>query len=98
MKRIVYLFIGLMLIFALLACENKTESQIQTNQENTNEKHILIAYFSMTKNTAVLAEYAADILNADTYEIIPKVPYTEQDIAQIGLKKLVLMFNSGYLY
>lgn len=42
---------------------------------------ILVAYFSATGTTRPLAEYAADILNADLYEIIPEDPYTEEDLA-----------------
>lgn len=41
----------------------------------------LIAYFSATNTTRPLAEYAADILNADLYEIVPEIPYTEADLA-----------------
>ena len=41
----------------------------------------LVAYFSRTGNTKPLAEYAAEILNADLFEITAKVPYTDEDIA-----------------
>lgn len=41
----------------------------------------LVAYFSATNTTRPLAEYAADILNADLYEIVPEVPYTDADLA-----------------
>ena len=37
---------------------------------------ILVAYFSATGTTRPLAEYAADLLNADLYEIVPEDPYT----------------------
>lgn len=42
---------------------------------------ILIAYFSATNTTEKLAEYAAEILDADLYEITPAVPYTDADLA-----------------
>ena len=42
---------------------------------------ILVAYFSATNTTEKLAEYAAEILGADLYEIIPAVPYTAADLA-----------------
>lgn len=42
---------------------------------------ILVAYFSATGTTRALAEYAADILHADLYEIVPEVPYTDDDLA-----------------
>ena len=41
----------------------------------------LVAYFSATNTTRPLAEYAADILSADLYEIVPENPYTEADLA-----------------
>lgn len=41
----------------------------------------LVAYFSATNTTRPLAEYAADILNADLYELVPEVPYTDADLA-----------------
>ena len=41
----------------------------------------LVAYFSATGNTRPLAEYAAEHLGADIYEIAPREPYTEEDLA-----------------
>lgn len=41
---------------------------------------ILVVYFSCTENTKAVAEHAADILNADIYEIVPEVPYTPKDL------------------
>ena len=41
----------------------------------------LVVYFSATGTTEPLEEYAAEILEADIYEIIPEVPYTETDLA-----------------
>lgn len=45
------------------------------------ENRVLVAYFSATNTTRPLAEYAADILHADLYEILPEQPYTEADLA-----------------
>lgn len=42
---------------------------------------ILVAYFSATNTTEKLAEYAAEILDADLYEITPAVPYSDADLA-----------------
>ncbi len=42
---------------------------------------ILVAYFSATNTTEKLAEYTAEILDADLYEIMPTVPYTDADLA-----------------
>ena len=47
-----------------------------------NEKNdILVVYFSATGTTKQVADYADDILNADIYEIVPEVPYTDKDLA-----------------
>lgn len=41
---------------------------------------VLVAYFSATGNTRLLAEYMADGLGADLYEITPEEPYTDADL------------------
>ncbi len=40
----------------------------------------LVVYFSCTENTKTVAEHAANILNADIYEIVPAIPYTSEDL------------------
>ena len=54
---------------------------LTNGEKDTQKNKILVAYFSVTGNTAPLAEYASDILGADLYEIIPLEPYTEEDLA-----------------
>lgn len=46
----------------------------------SEEPKVLVAYFSGTGNTRKLAEYAADGLGADLYEIIPQEPYSSDDL------------------
>lgn len=48
-------------------------------EPNTGTK-VLVAYFSATGNTRPLAEYMADGLGADLYEITPEEPYTDADL------------------
>ncbi len=59
------------------------ESEKNNTEESEGEvlSRILVAYFSATGTTKALAEYAADILNADIYEIVPQDPYTDEDLA-----------------
>lgn len=45
-----------------------------------SDARILVAYFSATNTTKPLAEYIADGLNADIYEIVPATPYTSADL------------------
>lgn len=53
----------------------------QSEQEQNMGSKTLVVYFSCTGTTKTLAEYAADILDADLYEIVPQKPYTEEDLA-----------------
>lgn len=50
-----------------------------TLEPETGSK-VLVAYFSATGNTRPLAEYMADGLGADLYEITPEEPYTDADL------------------
>jgi len=60
---------------ALVDSEDEPEEQADSKTSN-----ILVAYFSCTGNTRTLAEYAADALSADLYEIQPEIPYTSADL------------------
>lgn len=70
---------------------NSTENQDEKKNEptatedtqemiDTENGKVLVAYFSATGNTRVIAEYAADAMNADLYEIVPEKPYTSGDL------------------
>ena len=41
---------------------------------------VLVAYFSATGTTGVAATGLAKAIGADTYEIVPEVPYTNDDL------------------
>ena len=49
--------------------------------EATPGSQILVAYFSATGNTAGIAAQLQTILGADLYEIVPEIPYTQEDLA-----------------
>jgi len=57
------------------------EDSVSREGEAAVDHKILIVYFSCTGTTEFLAEYAADILGADLYEIVPEEPYTDKDLA-----------------
>ena len=40
----------------------------------------LVAYFSATGTTKILAEELANVVGADTFEIQPTIPYTNKDL------------------
>lgn len=56
-------------------------STLETEQDTNMENTILVAYFSATGTTEQVAQQAAEILDADLYEIVPEDPYTEEDLA-----------------
>jgi len=61
------------------SAENQAENQNTEPVSGTDGK-VLVAYFSATGTTKTLAEYAADALGADLYEIVPEEPYTSADL------------------
>ncbi|MDE5782314.1 MAG: aldo/keto reductase [Lachnospiraceae bacterium] len=58
----------------------KPENTKPDTEQNAKKTNILVAYFSCTGTTKLLAEYASQYLNADLYEIKPQVPYTDEDL------------------
>lgn len=50
------------------------------DNSSSGNSRVLVAYFSATNTTRPLAEYAAEVLNADLYEIMPEIPYTDADL------------------
>ena len=61
------------------ATSASSSSAVQSVQAGDSGK-TLVAYFSATGNTAPLAQYAADALDADLFEIEAAQPYTDQDL------------------
>lgn len=58
-----------------------SESQPEeTDAPDAQESKVLVAYFSATGTTEGVAEYIANGLNADIYEIVPEDPYTDADL------------------
>ncbi|MCM1054723.1 MAG: flavodoxin [Bacteroides sp.] len=60
---------------------NDTSSDANSDEQSEEiGKKVLVAYFSATGTTKALAEYAADAMKADIYEIVPAQPYTSADL------------------
>ena len=68
------------------ANKNKTEVQesqddsVQTNDVETGNGKILVAYYSATGSTKAVAETIAETTGADLFEITPKDPYSDDDL------------------
>ena len=91
MKKILTAMLSALMIFVFAACgsesgnnsETKNNSEVETEKSvstNSPTKKTLVVYFSCTGTTKTLAENAAEILQADLYEIKPETPYTEEDL------------------
>ncbi len=50
------------------------------SQPEAGETRVLVAYFSVTGNTAEVAEKIAALTGGDLYEIVPAEPYTPEDL------------------
>ena len=66
-------------IFMKYLSEGKTAEQVP-DDESEQKTNVLIAYFSCTGNTEGVAQQLNTILEADVYEIIPEIPYTDADL------------------
>ncbi len=54
---------------------------VEESEPADTGRDTLVVYFSRTGNTKPLAQYAAEYLDADIFEIEAAVPYTDADIA-----------------
>jgi len=89
MKRIYLLLVTILLFPCLTGCGFSTANNggalagtvaAEQKTPETDESKVLVVYFSCTGNTRTLAEYAAEVLNADLYAIEPEIPYTTADL------------------
>lgn len=85
MKKILSLLLAFVCMAATACSTAASEEQVsqETNAEavdNAETGNVLVAYFSATGTTEALAEYVADDLNADLYEIDPVTLYTSDDL------------------
>lgn len=88
-KRFFVIMFGFLFVLAFAGCSNanlkdntSTKSDnTTTNLDNQNEdSNSIVIYFSRTNNTEKIASYIIELTNSDSYEILSKVPYTDEDI------------------
>ena len=77
MKKILLL---LLTIFLITGCGNSATEKTSTPEKNSAPEKILVAYFSCTGHTKTAALEVAELLNADTFEIVPAQAYTSEDL------------------
>lgn len=59
---------------------NETPTNVSSPERDPDNCKILVAYFSATGNTESVAQKLAKGLEADIYEIVPEIPYTDADL------------------
>lgn len=67
----------LLTVLALSACTERNKNSKESAKQTTmnKDKKILVAYFSWSGNTKAMAQYIAQKLNADTFEIVREKAY-----------------------
>lgn len=58
----------------------QTPSGNETSTPSDDEQKVLVVYFSCTNTTKQWAQTLQTRLDADIYEIVPAIPYTEDDL------------------
>lgn len=72
--------VTLVLKYSLKLIDNFGEEKLP-KPDDSNDSKVLVVYFSCTSTTKTVAESVAEYMEADIYEIVPQVPYTEEDLA-----------------
>lgn len=90
MRKIFYIIISIFMLLSFVGCgdENEVQSEVQNKaaDETKNENEtissgkVLVVYYSASGNTKTAANLIASQTNADTFELIPKNPYTSGDL------------------
>lgn len=75
MKKIITVIVSMLLIAVGIALASPILKQNDTIQGDFMDKKILIAYFSWSGNTKVIAEKIHSQTGGDVFEIIPQKPY-----------------------
>lgn len=89
MKKIYgLLFIALFAVI-ITGCSSTKEDKSEKIKNNTSNNEIInkkdnsnsvVLYFSATNNTEGIAKLISEVTNSDIIEIVPKVPYTSDDL------------------
>ena len=60
--------------------ESSDTASSETSGEEAAEGKTLVVYYSATNNTETVAGYIAEATGADLFELVPKEPYTSDDL------------------
>ena len=76
-KSILLAFVGILM--AASSCAQKN-AETSSAEEPSNDRKVLVAYFSATGTTKAVAEDLAKVMDATLFEIQPAEPYTDADL------------------
>lgn len=65
---------------AAVLCNYRNKNAESPASSSDNDRRALVVYFSASGNTARVANYIADAVNADTLELVPVDAYTDEDL------------------
>ena len=81
MKKVLLFLLSVLMMFALAACSSDEAANDEAPAEAADTAaKTLVVYFSATGNTADVADSIAAATGADTFEIVPSEPYTDDDL------------------
>lgn len=85
MKNFLSAILAVLTMFIFTACGSSAEKTPPAPEKSSEQcarpaDKILVAYFSCTGNTKNAAMEVAELLNAETFEIVPAEPYTPADL------------------
>ena len=93
-KSVLFIVVAILLIVALVACGTAPKADVPTGDDSSKDSGIrknenlgessgiksIVIYFSRTNNTERIAEFIIEETSSDSYEILAKVPYSDEDI------------------
>ena len=71
-------------MLSLFGCSSNnikpSDNPINNSSSDNESNNSIVVYFSRTNNTENVANYIVDVTNSSSYEILAKIPYTDDDI------------------
>lgn len=89
MKRFIIFSMAVMITLMITGCKRKKTTGLHNDGNNkstqqitdsSNQKKLLVVYFSATGTTKKIAEQIVEVTNADEFEIEPAKVYTSEDL------------------
>lgn len=75
-----FIILSVALIFVLTACGSEKKKVASEVGSASVENSVAVVYFSATGTTKGIARKIADVLDAETFEIVPKEAYSSDDL------------------